>query len=1041
MKRFLSAGEGYALPQSKINLYATSVIIRQKRVIAVFLSLLCLWIQDGRANDTAPQEPSTGAVFSSVHHLHSQVIQQHQITGTVVDQDGRPIEGVTVSVRGGGAAATTSTDVDGRFTLLAPPSGPKTLVATFVGFQRLEKRFETGDAGPFELMMIPTQEALEEVEINAGYYNTTKRMSTGNIAKVDAATIARQPVTNPLQALNGQVSGVRMLQSHGLPGSPISIEIRGRNSIRSGNEPLYIVDGVPYGVESIAGVTNFEGVSPMNSINPNDIESISILKDADATAIYGSRGANGVVLITTKRAKSSRTALDLEVARGFGSPTRLLEPLSTEQYLQVRRDAFANSGIEPTAANAPDLTVWDPNVDNKMQDWLVGNTLDRWTSALSLTGGAVQTLFKLSGNYHQENSIFDKDDLFRRGNVHFNLSQRLWDDKVQLDFTTLYSRSDNSISGFGTSHLNNVAPFIPNYPLYDDKGDYNWTAGKANYIALSHAGWESQTNNFNANLRVHYNVSPVLKLNVNGGYNRIANSSQIPQPRITKNPATASLGNNTFTESAIEALLLEPQLDYKVSWGKSHIEALVGSALHSIVDDRNTTILRDYINDLLINSRGGGMVTSARSSHSEYRYISMFTRLHYDWRERYILNLTARRDGSSRFGPGKRFGTFGSIGAAWLFAEESVLRDYLPWLSMGKLRGSYGTSGNDNIGDYAYLSLYNNVTDYGNQKAIAPNQLANDNYRWEVNRKLEVATEIGFWNDRVSMDVAWYRNRSDNQLISYPLPATSGFTSYTANMPALVQNQGWEVDMRIRAVEKKSFNWTASLNWTRHRNKLLEFPNIEATSYAGSLVIGESLSSLLRYRFIEVDPQTGLTVIEDVNGDGIYTGRSSYNNQGGDLIVAGNFDPKWSGGITNSIQWKNIQLGFSFHYMKQSGYNIFIYGTGMNGFGQLNNYWTPYLDYWKQPGDVGKLPKPFATSNSSLSHFHGSDQVFGDASFLRLNNVSLSYSLNDWTIYAHGQNLVTWTNYQGYDPESVMSNSLRFPPLRMLALGIRTRFR
>ncbi len=996
--------------------------------VAIVLNLMCFQVT--LVNATALDARGEGAVIiSSVESFAQQTV----ITGSVVDTAGRPMLGVSVAVKG--TRTQIMTNAEGKFIIQSSDSSGE-IVASFIGYQSVAVSFGSGAGmGPFKIVLVPLEHAIEEVVIDGGYYETTKRLSTGNIAKVEAATIARQPVTNPLQALNGQVSGVRLQQVNGLPGTPVSLEIRGRNSIRSGSEPLYLVDGIPYYSGNIAGVNNYTGVSPLESINLNDIENITILKDADATAIYGSRGANGVVLINTKKSYSHRSTIDVNVNSGIGEPTRLLEPLSTEQYLQVRRDAFKNSGIEPNLANAPDLMKWDPNVDNKMQDWLISNVLRRLNSSVTLQGGNEHTRFKFSGNYGTENTIFSKSDQYQRINSHVNF-YHAFNSKVKIDVTTLYSRYKNEASNYATAALNYIASFVPNYPIYNDLGEYNWEAGKQNLKAASHSGWRSTTNNFNSNISLLITPDKNLTFKMNMGYNKIFNSSNIPFLAISKNPSTNPQGSNSFTESEIESIVFEPQMNYSINVDKNQIRLYTGITIQSTNDLRNTSIVESYINDLLIHSRSGGVASFIRSTHSEYRYISLFSRLHYNLAERYIFNASIRKDGSSRFGPGKRFGLFGSVGAAWLFAEELILKDNLPWLSTGKLRGSYGSSGNDNIGNYAYLSVYNTVADYGNQKAIAPNQLANDNYHWEVNKKLELATELGFLNDRLTMDVSWYRNISDNQLVAYPIPATTGFTSYTANMPALVQNKGWEVDMRFTPVQNSNFTWSTSLNWTRHRNKLLEFPNIERTTYANSLIIGESLNSVLRYRFIEVDPQTGHTVVEDVNGDGLFISRSSYNNQGGDYVNIGNFDPKWCSGLTNSMNWKNLNFSFSLQYIRQSGFNIYVVGS--RTFGGLDNVWPQYLSYWKEPGDISNVPKPYASIHNSNTTYAVSSATFSDASFLRMNNVSLSYKIKDCLIYVNAQNLMTWTNYNGYDPENVSLNNLTFPPIKMVVFGFKT---
>ncbi|WP_199119230.1 TonB-dependent receptor [Pedobacter sp. ASV28] len=965
-------------------------------------------------------------------------IKELIMTGQVTDANGQPIAGVTVMVKN--SSTTTITDGQGRYTIRVPENG--TLIFSSIGYETIE--IPVANKTNLNLMLKEAVGLLDKVQI-IGYGTTTQRLNTGNVGTVSAQIIGNQPITNPMQALAGRIAGVTVNQSNGLPGSGMSVQIRGRNSIAASNVPLYVVDGVPFPSDALVGLlTTFSSSSPLNSINPGDIESISVLKDADATAIYGSRAANGVILITTKKGQAGKTKFEVNLNNGYGSVTRTAKPLSTSQYLQLRRDAFANSGILPTATTAPDLLVWDQNTDNNLQEWYMGNTTQQWDANGSVGGGSAKTRFLISGNYHQESTVFSESDRYKRGGVHFNISHKSINEKLSIDFIGFYSQDNNRLKNSLSNTVAAIATSIPNYPIFDNNGNYNWTANLNNVVAVGSAYWKSQNKNLNANLKIAYLIIPGLEIKSSFGYNRLDNEIIRPNPASSINPAITLLGSSAFGESHQDIFNIEPQLNFTTSISKGKFELLIGNTIQANNQKRMSIPVFSYINELLLESPAGGTVGTIEYSQSQYNFISIFGRVNYNWLDKYIVNASFRKDGSSRFGTGKKYGNFGSIGIAWLFKNEALLKDKLDWFSFGKLRGSYGSTGSDGIGDYGYLSLYNSSSDYGGSKTIIPSQLANSAFQWEVNKKLEFALELGFLKDRILLNSAWYRNRSNNQLVIYPLPSTTGFSGYTANLPAEVQNSGWEFELNTQNIKKKDFGWNTSFNLTIPKNKLVSFPNIELTSYANTYVVGKSLNSVLRYQFLGVDPATGLSQIEDINGVTGLQARSSYNNQGGDYVLAGNRDPKWYGGINNSIRFKGLQLDVFFQYVNKKDYNLYN-NQNANSFGTLLNVWETHLDYWKQPGDQSFLPKPLAGTNSSYVNFVNSTEVFSDASFLRLKNLALSYSLpNKWInkaglsnfrIVAQGQNLWTITKYIGYDPETTGLGA-QVPPLKMFSFGL-----
>ena len=976
---------------------------------------------------------------------NSQKQSRIYLRGKVTDSTGRPLRKATIRVEGNKELATF-TDDNGEFVIKdAPSSG--ILIISMIGFESKEIQFQSNSI--ISIILKQSSSILDAVQV-IGYGITTKRLSTGNISSVKSEVISQQNVTNPLLALSGRAAGLQITQTNGLPGSPVIVRIRGKNSISANNTPLYIIDGVPFNsqpIELIGGPAVASGIdgstlgSPLNTINPSDIESIEILKDADATAIYGSRASNGVILITTKQNFGQKSTLEIDIKSGIGKITRYPKTLNIEQYLKFRADAFANSNITPTAANAPDLKVFDPNANFDWQKWLIGNTSQQQDANMTFKGGNVQTSFLLSGSFHNENTVRSSSDNYKRGSFHLNTNHSSIDKKFHLISNLFYSSDNSKLQG--SSLLSSVATAVPNYPIYDENGDFTWPAGAHNnYVAQSTAYYKAQTNNLLGNVTLNYKIIPELNVKINIGYNRIGIDQINATPSTYYNPVNKIKGSSSFGHQYTQSIITEPLITYSKLFGKNRIEILVGGTLQNDKTRGMKFSLGNYENDQQLESIDLGSVTTKTGNIVDYKYISLFSRINYNWQDRYIINVSFRRDGSSRFGPGKQFGNFGSIGGAWIFSDEDWVKRQLSWLSYGKLRGSYGTTGNDGIPDYGYLSLYSPGSMYGDGNTLLPSQIANANYSWEINKKLEFAMELGFLRDRILFNTSWYRNRSGNQLVGFNLPSTTGFSSYQANLPALVQNKGWEFELNTINLKDGNINWSTSLNITIPKNKLISFPGLDKSSYANMYIEGKSINIIQGFHFLGINQDNGVAAVEDLNGDGIYTRLSSSNNQGGDYIVIGNTDPNWYAGINNSINYKRLELQVFFQYTSQEGYNLI---RQIGGFG-LGNTWTTFADYWRQPGDITSTPKPFSTVNINTVNYAVSDATVSNTSFLRLKTLSLSYILpisshnigvKSLRAYVQGQNILTFTGYKGYDPEQTSASAtLAIPPIKMLTIGL-----
>jgi hypothetical protein len=454
---------------------------------------------------------------------------------------------------------------------------------------------------------------------------------------------------------------------------------------------------------------------------------------------------------------------------------------------------------------------------------------------------------------------------------------------------------------------------------------------------------------------------------------------------------------------------------------------------------------------LLINNISSAASTTSFDSYGQYRYFGGFGRISYNWENKYILNLSARRDGSSRFGPNKQYGDFSSVGAAWIPSEESWLKDKLPsFVSFIKLRGSYGTTGSDAIPNYSYLSQYSssglngNLIPYNNQSVVAPIIDPNPDFRWQSNKKLEGALNLGFVQDRINLQVAWYRDRCGNQLIPFPTPNFTGFSSVIENSPALVQNSGWEFTFAANLVKTKKFSWTLNFNTAINRNKLVAYPDFSQSPYTGLLKVGQPLNMQYALHFTGVDPQTGQYTFLDKNHDGNIS-TLTLGNPGDEYIV--NLTPKFFGGLGMNFSYGALNISLFFNIKDQIGQNAFL-TIPMPGIANINQPATIYGKQWQYPGDNASISKFSTNFSNSYSLFQQSDGAYTDASFLRLSNLSVSYSipidylkkagLQSCSLFFHSNNLFVITKYKGVDPETQNFGGL--PPTKTIVGGINFNF-
>lgn len=965
---------------------------------------------------------------------------QQQINGSVTDANGT-LAGVTVTLKG--TNTSTLTDEKGKFTI--PAKEGDLLLFTYVGYKEVAVTVATSSV--INVTMTEDATTLKEVTVNAGYYTVKDKERTGSIVKITSKDIEKQPVTNVLAAMQGRMAGVSITQTSGVPGGGFAIQIRGQNSLRAeGNSPLYLIDGVPYSSESVGNSLTTTSLptlaNPLNSINPDDIASIEVLKDADATAIYGSRGANGVVLITTKTGKQGKTRFTANISKGSGSVTKFMKLLNTQQYLAMRNEAYANDGVAPEPFAYDVNGTWDPNRYTDWQKELLGGTANYTDTNASVSGGSATTQFLVSGTYHDETTVFPGDFGYKRGVLRSSLNHSSENGKFKMNFSTAYTAQQNNQSSTDLSSI--ALSLAPNAPaLYHTDGSLNWEGSTwVNPLASLEGSYRTKTHDFIINSLLSYTVLPGLDLKTSFGITDTQHDETRTQPSTLYDPvyqAGPEYSSLYVTNNKRRSWIVEPQVSWSHQWKFGKTEVLAGGTFQQQKSNNLLLEADGFASNSLIYNLGAAFdVFTLKDQQTDYKYQAFFGRLNYSYKERYIVNLTGRRDGSSRFGPGRQFATFGAVGGAWLFGEERFLKDK-SILSFGKLRGSYGITGNDQIGDYQFLDTYlSSGVSYAGVIGLQPTRLYNPNFGWETNKKLEIALETGFFKDRIFLTLGWYSNRSSSQLVGIPMPATTGFNSIQGNLDATVQNRGVEVTLRTVNFQNTTFSWTTNFNISVSKNKLLSFPELEGSTYRNQFVIGQALNIQKVYHYTGLNPVAGVFTFEDVNGDG--------NIDAQDKQTVADFNPSFFGGLSNQFTYKRWQLDFLLQFVKQQNFT----SASMAGQpGTRGNQPVEVLNHWQGAGDSAGFQQYTAGYNyAAVDAFYSyleSDGVIGDASYVRLKNISLTYKVPEkWLFGAscratlEAQNLLTFTSYKGRDPEFGLSGYL--PPLRVLTAGLQFTF-
>lgn len=996
--------------------------------------------------------------------------QNRTVTGKVTTAtDGQPMPGVNVTLKG--ATSGASTDADGGYRITIP-NGKATLVFSFVGMLSQEVNVNNRTTINVELLESPTQ--LNEVVVT-GYTTTQQKDVISSMTTIKADRIKNLPVSGIDQALQGQAAGVRVSQSSGTPGGGVKVVIRGNTSINASNRPLMIVDGIPVydGAVSQFGYGGQQD-NAISSFNTSDVESIQVLKDASAKAIYGARGANGVVLITTKRGKANqKTNITMDVQRGTTEVVKRLDLLNSTEILGLQREALANYNAKQTRFE----DIIDPDARGLISGVTDGVNVD-WVDEvlrkgiyqqyqLSTSGGNDRTRFYLSGSYRDEEGV-QLNNRFARYTGSFNLDHKA---SPKLSFglnmslgSTKNRRvfSDNAVDGVYGSSIRS----LPYYSPYNEQGKL-YTPNDPNYQGFPNGNPVAEAllprqvtygAKVLGGINAEYAFLPNLRLRTKFSldYNNSEEDTYNPTGTFYGSlPSIGGQGYGAYAASSLSIFLNSTVLTYNTSIGENHhISALLGGELLRSQGRSSSVQGRIFPRDEFTYIASAGVVDAGSSFYGQNGLVSGFGEVKYDFKDKYLFSATARYDGSSRFGQDRKFGFFPSASLGWRLKEENFLKD-VEFLEDLKLRASYGFTGNERIGNFQFLGTWG-ATTYNGSSGVGPSSLSNPNLQWERTREANIGLDVAFWKGRLSFTAEVYDNVTDALLFAEPLPATTGFGALQGNIGS-ISNRGAEFTLRSVNFDG-AFRWTTDLNLSRNDNKVVElaseqplFRGFTAAGVGATNVIkvGEPLGTFWGLKYLGVDVATGDALYEDFNGDGRITTD--------DAQVIGNAQPKLIGGLTNNFSWKGIDvsafLQFSYGNKVMNYSNSFLLNPGTD---LRVNQTRAALRRWQKPGDVTDVPR-YEYNNGFNSY--SSSRLLEDGSYLRLKNVAIGYTLpSKWTskvklgtvrVYATGTNLWTLTRYTGADPEvstldgSTTAQGLDFftlPQVKTLVGGVTVNF-
>ena len=994
--------------------------------------------------------------------------QGRVITGTVTStEDGLGIPGATVLVKG--TTIGTATDIDGKYSINIP-SGSNVLVFTFVGLTSQEVNI--GNRSTINVALESDVTALSEV-IVTGYGTQPKREVTGAVSSVKGDAIQNLPLQSFDRALQGRASGVQVRSSNGLPGGAVNIRIRGVGSVNAGNEPLFIVDGVQLNNQSNASFTQS---NPLAFLNPNDIESMEILKDAASAAIYGSQAANGVVIITTKKGKQGKAKFEFNAFSGETQPMKFLDVLTGPEWYGMRRNALINTGNTLPEANALNAmgvlpanyaTLTRPALDAiglalPTYDWqrevMGAGRLQNYE--MSVSGGDDKTTFFLSGSYNYQEASFKPVD-FKRGTVRLALTHQATKRlsiETNINLSTFQQNVPFAVEGsFLGSPAFSSSAVLPHNAIYNEDGTYNTAIkgvlGQNVVLVNAYNSGLQRTNTVVGNLITNYKIAKNLTFRSLFGLDyRLLQGDNYRDPRT---PDGAGVIGRSSVQSDWRTRFITTQT---LNWNKTFNGVHNVSAIAGV----------EYLSETREGISGAGIgfptfqfrtIQSAATPESVsgfwtgYRRASVFSSVNYDFKKKYLLTLTARYDGSSRFGTNNQYGLFPSVRVGWSLVEEEFLKNSSTVSEM-KLRASYGLTGNDQIGNFDARGLYGGGGNYSGSAGILPSSLANLGLGWETNNTLNLGFDFGFFENRVTGSIDAFDRRTKDLLLSQPILWTNGFSGISNNVGEL-QNRGLEFELSTVNIDKGGFRWNTSFNITKIDNQILSlYSGLKFLPANPGIAVGQPVGrsgegAIFSAEYAGVNPATGRPMWYDINRNITYLPLAA------DRIYYGSSLGTVFGGLNNNFSYKGFELTTFFTY-EYGG----IGSDGQYGFLRENgtrlalNALQDVVDRtWKTPGQITDIPRDVTTNGAN--EIRGNSRNSGTAAllkydFIRLSQLTLAYSfkpslvsrigLSRARIYMQGVNLWTYTDYPGYDPEFTGAGTGQIPLTKSYTLGVQIGF-
>lgn len=969
--------------------------------------------------------------------------QKRTVSGIVTDSKNEPLIGVNVTIKNASTTGTI-TDIDGKYSLEIP-SGNSVLVFSYIGYSTQEVK--VSNQSVVDIVLKDDMQALEEVVV-VGYGTMKKSDLTGSVSSITSDNFKLGTDLTPQQLMQGAFSGVNISQNSGKPGGSNTIRVRGGTSITASNDPLYVIDGVP--ISTSAGVnqsnigsstTDFfdqEPINPLSNINPNDIESINILKDASATAIYGSRGANGVIMITTKKGKAGMRQLDYSFNLGVSTVAKKLDVLTGDEY----RKTVSELG----------LTLDDKGQNTDWQDVIFRTAISQ-NHYVSFMSGSENTSYRASAGYSNQNGVMEGSGM-KSANARMNINHEALNDKLKLNMNISYGETNsdqapvsNTVgSEMGSSMLYEAYVFNPTYPIYNEEGDYyDVPPYRVNPASFSKELLDERaTSQFLGNLTADWNFYKPFTLQVNAGYNKntINRNSYISKSNLLGN------GNNgyvTVQKLSDYSKLLETILKYNQSFGKHNIDAMVGYSWQYFYSEGQTTKAYGFLSDnFKWYSLAAAQTVESVSSYAESNtLISMYGRINYNYADKYLLTATVRRDGSSRFGSGNKWGIFPSVAASWRISQEDFFQNDI--MSDLKLRASFGITGSQEIGNYNSLSTLGASTNgylVGGEKItiVLPQQYTNPDLKWEQTAQTDIGIDFGFLNGKIRGSIDYYYKKTTDLLLSVAVPSPSLITTQIANV-GTVTNQGIELDLSFDLMRTKNFAWDANLNLSHNKNEVVSLSNGQWTgdnmqvapcqgqglsgTYAQLIMPGQPIGTFYGKRFI-----------------GVVDGVEQFANDGEPEVI-GCAQPDLTFGLGTNLQYKNWTLSLNF----RGSIGNDVYNCTANNLAYLSN--LPGRNVLKEAVTSGV--------NRDQAKVYSS-RFIEDGSFVRLDNLSLGYNfslpklyISNARVFVSAQNLFVITGYSGADPEvnSEISRTgvaplgvdyLSYPKARIFSMGINLSF-